>query len=285
MHQAPKGRNLAGIIPISGREDKLNLPWSDCLQPLGAGITAIENSVYECAVMKCNSIWIICNDDTAPLIRKRIGDYVLDPEIYSSWDFKRLPHLSKEYIPVFYVPVLQKDRNRRDTLGWSVLHGALTAFIVSKKISQWAVPTSYYVTFPYGIYNAKSLKAHRADIRAGQRCYVSHQGKTVRDNLYLPFSFTPEDWLEFRRRINEENTGGNKNLPLEERWSAKNFTLDKIFNHDKIVIDQQIEIEQYYSLDSWKELREYYRSDLEINKMPKTMVKPYYVQKEKYYEK
>lgn len=275
MDNSPANRNLAGVIPITGREDLLDLPWPDCLQPLGSGITAIERSVYECAIMKCDSIWIICNDDTAPLIKKRIGDYVLNPDIYASWGYKRVPHLSKEYIPVFYVPVLQKDRNRRDTLGWSVLHGALTAFIVSRKISRWVSPTSYYVSFPYGIYDVKCMKAIRADIRAGQSCYGSYQGQTVADNLYLPFSFTPEDWLEFRRKINDENTGGNKKIPLSERWSAKNFTLDKIFKNDKIVIDKKLEIDKYYDLDSWDSLREYYRSDLTIKKMPKTMAKPF----------
>jgi hypothetical protein len=275
MNTAPTSRNLAGIIPITGRQDKLDLPWSDCLQPLGEGITAIERSVYECAVMKCDSIWIICNDDTAPLIKKRIGDYVLNPDIYASWGYKRIPHLSKEYIPVFYVPVLQRDRNRRDTLGWSVLHGALTAFIVSKKISRWVVPTSYYVSFPYGVYDVGSLKSIRADIRAGKRCYGSYQDKTVRDNLYLPFSFTPEDWLEFRRQINKENTGGNRQIPIAERWSAKNFTLDKIFKNDKIVVDKKVEIDEYHDLDSWDSLRNYYKSDMKIRKMPKTMAKPF----------
>jgi len=276
METAPKGRNLAGIIPLAGRQDVLGLPWGDYMQPLADGLTALERSVYECAVMNCNSIWIICNDDTAPLIKKRIGDYVMNPNIYDNWDFKRAPYLVKEYIPVFYTPVLQKHRNRKDTLGWSILHGALTSFIVSKKISKWVAPSAYYVSFPYGIYWPKALKSIRADVRAGKRVYGSHNGKTVRDNLYLPFSFTPEDWLEFRRRINEENTGGNKSLPIAERWSAKNFTLDKIFNHDKIVIDSKFEIDEYYNLDSWDELKNFYKSELKLRKMPKTMVKPYY---------
>lgn len=275
MHSAPKGRVLAGIIPISGRPNALGLPWEDCLQPLSYQCTALERSVYECAVMNCDSIWIICNDDTAPLIKERIGDYVLNPNIYDDWNFKRIAALSKEYIPVFYTPVLQKDRNRRDTLGWSIIHGALTAFIVSKKISKWVAPTSYYVSFPYGIYDIKALKDVRSDIRAGKSYYGSYQGKTVRDNLYLPFSFTPEDWLAFRTGINENNTGGDKNLSIADRWSAKNFTLDKIFNNDIIVIDKKIEIEEYYTLDSWSDLKEYYKSDLEVKKMPKSMAKPF----------
>jgi len=65
-------------------------------------------------------------------------------------------------------------------------------------------------------------------------------------------------------------------LPIAERWSAKNFTLDKIFNHDKIVIDSKFEIDEYYNLDSWDELKNFYKSELKLRKMPKTMVKPYY---------
>lgn len=280
MISAPKGRNLVGIVPITGRKNLLLLPWEDCLQPLSENYLAIERSVFECASMGCDSIWIICNDDTSPLIRTRIGDYVINPNIYDNWDFKKNPHLSKEYIPVFYTPVLQKDRNRRDTLGWSVLHGALTSFIVSKKISKWTVPTSYYVSFPYGIYDFSEMKSHRADIRAGQRVYASHMGHTVRENMYLPFSFTPEDWLLLKRQLNENNSGGSREIPLEERWSAKNFTLDKIFKHDNIVIDKKIEIGSYYNLDSWGSLKSFYSSDLSLRKPPNSMMKPYFLKRE-----
>ena len=280
MDSTLNSNNLAGIIPLSGRKDHLGLPFPDYLQPLGEGITAIERAVYECAYAGCKTIWIICNDDTSPIIRNLLGDYVMDPIIYDSWNFKRVPNLSKEYIPIFYTPVLQKDRNRRDTVGFSALHGALTAFIVSKKISKWVAPSSYFVSFPYGINHPKEMKAERAQIRAGKRVYGEYAGKTVRDGLYLPFSFTPEDWLLFRRQLNKNNTGGDKRLPLEERWSAKNFTLDKIFKHDNIDIDKTVNIKHYYSLDSWDSLRDYYRSDLVIRKMTKTMSKPFFLRKE-----
>lgn len=282
MDSPPKkiSPNVAGIIPLAGREDKLSLPVPDYMQPIGPGITAIERSVYECAHAGCSSIWIICNDSTLPIIRGRIGDYVMDPIIYDSWHFKRLPDYSKKYIPVYYTPVLQRHRNRKDSLGWSILHGSLSAFIVSKKISRWVLPTSYFVSFPYGICHPKEVKKHRSSIRKGQRVYASFQGKTVRDGLYLPFSFTPEDWLEFRRQVNQNNTGGDKNIPLKERWSAKNFTLDKIFYHDNIYPDKQIEIEQYYNLDTWESLREFYASGLNINQMTKTMCKPFHMRRE-----
>ena len=280
MEESLKGRTLAGIIPISGREDRLSLPWSDCLQPIAEDILAVERSVHECAQVGCDSIWIICNDQSAPLIKNRLGDYIVNPKIYEDWKYKRIPDGQIKHIPIFYTPVLQQHRKRTDTIGWSILHGALTAFIVSSKISKWVRPSCYYVSFPYGIYNVKSMNSYRGDIRAGKRVYGEFEGKTVRDNMYLPFSFTPEDWLEFRRQLNENNTGGDKSLPIEERWSAKHFTLDKIFKHDTIDIDKKVEIKDFYTLDSWDELKEFYKSDMKIHKMSKNMNKPYFIRKE-----
>jgi len=215
-----------------------------------------------------------------PLARKLVGDYVLDPVIYESWNYKKVPELSKQYIPIFYTPVLQKDRNRRDTIGWSVIHGALTSFLVSSKISKWAAPKNYFVSFPYGIVDPKTVRKVRAKVRAGKNIYASFRGQTVREGLYLPFSFTPDNWISFRRNVNENNTGGDKSLPLSERWSAKNFTLDKIFYHDNIVIDEYLEFEKYYDLDSWESYSEYFSSDLVIRKIPTGMSKPFFIRKE-----
>ena len=111
MDQPAKGRQLAGIIPISGRDEKLGLPWPDCLQPISDNYMPIERSVYECALAGCDSIWIVCNDDYSPLLKKRLGDYILDPKIFSHWKFLRFKEDHKEYIPIFYVPINQKDRD------------------------------------------------------------------------------------------------------------------------------------------------------------------------------
>ena len=168
MKPAPDKRrvNLSGIIPISGRDNMLGMPWPDCLQYLAPEIPAVLKSVYECALVGCSTIWVVCNDHCLPTVREVLGDYVLDPQIYDSWNFKKIPHLSKEYIPIFYTPVPQKDRFRRDSLGWSVLQGSLTSFLVSNKISKWTRPTGYFVSFPYGLYDPFCLKAHRAmDLR------------------------------------------------------------------------------------------------------------------------
>ena len=35
--------------------------------PIAPNYTLLENAVYECAWAGCETIWIICNDDVAPL--------------------------------------------------------------------------------------------------------------------------------------------------------------------------------------------------------------------------
>ncbi len=276
MKKAPKGRNLAGIIPLTGWKNTFDFPWPDYLQPLREGFLALERSVYECAYAGCDSIWVVCGHDVAPLVKKRIGDYVMSPSYFDQKDFVKSKHYHEKWIPIFYTPMTQKDRDRRDSLGWSALHGALMAFQVSDKMSQWILPTKYFVSFPYGIYHSGIVKSHRDSIRGKQSFFLSHEGKTVRDNMYLAFTFFPEDWPKFKHHIKNQCTGGSRAIPAAERWSSRNFSLDKIFDVDVISIDNAVDVEEYYTLDDWQSLQEYYASSLKIPRPTKQFMKPYY---------
>ena len=276
MKKAPKGRNVAGIIPLTGWKGSFDFPWPDYLQPLREGFLAVERSVYECAYAGCDSIWVVCGDDVAPLVKQRIGDYVMSPLYFDQKDFVKSKHYHEKWIPIFYTPMTQKDIDRRDSLGWSALHGALMAFQISDKMSQWARPTKYFVSFPYGIYHPGVVKQNRDIIRGKQSFYLSYQGKTVRDGAYLGFTFFPEDWPKFKHHIKNQCTGGSRSIPAAERWSSRNFSLDKIFNLDVISVDEKCEVSEYYSLDSWSELQQYYASDLKIPRPTRQFMKPYY---------
>jgi hypothetical protein len=175
---------------------------------------------------------------------------------------------------------LPKDRDRRDSLGWSILHGSLTSFTISNKMSRWVIPTKYFVSFPYGIYDFSILEGHRESIRGPKSFYLTHDDKTVREGKFLAFTFFPEDWPKFKWNIKNQCTGGSRSLPIQERWSSKNFTLDKIFNIDTIEIQKKVSIEKYYSLKSWESLREYYRSNCVIPRPSKMFMKPYNFNKE-----
>lgn len=276
MKKAPKGRNVAGIVPLSGWNNSFDFPWPDYLQPLREGFLAVERSVYECAYAGCDSIWVVCNDDVAPIIKERMGDYVMSPKYFEEKQFVKNKEYHQKWIPIFYTPMTQKDRDRRDSLGWSALHGALRSFQISDKMSQWVLPTKYYVSFPYGIYDPDILRTHKDAIRGRDSFFLSYEGKTVRDNMYLGFTFSPEDWPKFKHHVKDQCTGGSRATPLSERWSSKNFTLDKIFDVGVISIDKKVEVSKYYSLDSWASLREYYSSDLKIPRPTKLFMKPYY---------
>jgi len=280
MKSAPKGRNLAGIIPVSGWKDTFDFPWPDYLQPLREGFLAIERSVYECAYAGCDSIWIVVNDDLAPLVKKRVGDYVMSPRFFEEQSFVKRKDYHEKWIPIYYTPISQKDRDRRDSLGWSVLHGSLTSFIVSDKMSQWTRPTKYYVSFPYGIYCTKKMRDFRSLIRGPESFYLSHRGNTVRDNKYLGFTFFPEDWPKYKWHIKDQCTGGDRSIPFQERWSSKDFTLDKIFNLDIIEIDNKVDVGEYYDLETWESLHKYYSSDIKIPRPGKKFMKPYIFKKE-----
>ncbi len=276
MKKAPKGRNLVGIIHLTGWKNSFDFPWPDYLQPLREGFLAIERSVYECAYAGCDSIWVVCGDDVAPLVKKRLGDYVMSPNYFFEKDFVKSKHYHEKWIPIFYTPMTQKDRDRRDSLGWSALHGALMAFQISDKMSQWVLPTKYYVSFPYGIYNTSNIREHRDAIRGPNSFFFSYEDKTVRDGLYLGFTFFPEDWPKFKHHVKNQCSGGDRSTPIQERWSSRHFTLDKIFDVGVISVDKKVEVSEYYSLDKWSDLQKYYASDIKIPRPTKQFMKPYY---------
>ncbi len=276
MNGPPKGKHLAGIIPLSGRPDELGFPWPDYLTPIGANYLAVERSVTECALAGCDSIWIVCGDDVSPLLKHRLGDYVVDPILFENWDFIKRKSEHEKYIPIYYTPISQKDRDRRDSLGWSILHGSLTSFVISSKLSSWAVPSKYFVSFPYGIYDPFPLVKNRARVRGDKSFYIHHEGETVRDNRYLGFTFFPDDWLQYKRNVKQMCTGGDRNIPAHERWSSRHFTLDKIFDLDIIEVQDKFEVDRYYTLDGWEEISKCYASGQKIYNPSKKFIKPYH---------
>ena len=249
------------------------------MQPIGKNYLAIERAVWECACVGSETIWIICHDDMQPLIRYRLGDYIQDPFFV---DKKRssMPEELKKPIPIYYVPIHMRDRDRRDCLGWSALYGALTAYWLSRTISQWVVPNKYYVAFPYGVYDPEFLKAHRKKISNKKPFFVSHHGKTVKDNEYLGFTFDADDFKACRRLVRKEGTGqslgfGLGRMPFEKRWSARFFPLDKVFSPVTMEGANMLEIPWYYNIDSWDNFRTFLSSKEceKLDKPPEEVLK------------
>ncbi len=251
--------HLAGIIPVAGQPLDFGFPWHDCMMPLSPNYLAIHHAVMECAWAGCETIWIVCHYEMQPLIRHELGEAVQDP-VWFGRRHDRHPSESRKLIPIYYVPVHPKDRDKRDCLGWSVLYGAETAYWISKRMSKWVIPDKYYAAFPYGIYDNSVLREHRKQISSNKRFNLSYDNKTIRDGLHLGFTFNGEDFIRIRKELRESATGirppnsglSNEVLPIEERWSARSFPLDKVFKSVIIKEDVNTSIDWYHQVDSWQ---------------------------------
>ena len=263
--------HLAGIVPVAGQPLDFKMDWHDSLMPIAPDYLAVERAVSECAWAGCETIWIVANDDMTPLIRHRLGEWVQDP-VWIGRRHDPYPSQTRKQIPIYYVPVHAKDVGKRDCLSWSVLWGATTAFRVSVKLSKWVVPRRYYVAFPHGVYDPEILRSHRRDISSERSFMLSCEGKTVKDNEYLGFTFDKDDFIKCRRKIREGTGKYNsevleyglyprEKLPKEERYSATHFLLDKVFEPVIIDIENKVEVPWYYNIGSWDGYCDYLGSE------------------------
>jgi hypothetical protein len=260
-----KANNLVGIIPISGHDSfDFEQPWPNCMMPIGPAYSLLEAAVVECAYAGCKSIWIVVNDDVGPLIRKTLGNWCGDP-VWAWRTMDPVPNESKRKIPIYYTSVNPKDRHKRDCLSWSVIHGALTAFKVFNQLSAHMTPSKYYVSFPHGFFPAYQLREHRKIISSSQNCHITTQGESIKDGRFTSFTFGKEEWLDFRRvirtgtgrRVPGSNIDDDLMLPPEERWSARYFPPEKVFNPLNIEESHEIAVENYFDIRTWQEYTDF----------------------------
>jgi len=268
--------HLAGVIPLANLKTDYNLKTPDCLLPVDAGFTAIQKAVFECAIAGCQTIWIVANDDLAPIVRKIVGEWTYDP-VYYSRTHTVFPNDHRKEIPIYYVPIHPKDRDRRDSYGWSTLYGIYSAWHTSNLISKWVVPEKYYITFPMSAYNIYTLRKYRRQIsEISENWFLTHDGKTVKDNLPLPFTMSGQDCIHCRRHVNKTTTKEfinpppgelpSEKLPLADRWSARYFDFNEIFGKVSEINAQKQETEWFYDLTNWEGYRDFLGSENYIKK-------------------
>ena len=265
--QSKNAFHLAGIVPIAGQSLDYNMDFPDCMMPISENYTLIEHAVYECAMAGCETIWLVCNDDVAPMIRHRVGDYIEDPVYVSR--MTKFPSENRKQIPIFYVPIHPKDRDKRDCLAWSVIHGALASLKVSTQLSKWLAPNKYYVSFPYGVFPVEEIRQHRAKISSPKNFYVISGDKTVEDDYYCSFTFGVPEFIKYRRNIRKKGTGmytteildkrgiPRSKLPIEKRYSARFFNLSDVFTDLDLDSSNKFKPSMYCNVGSWCDFRNY----------------------------
>lgn len=251
--------HLAGIIPVAGTPLDFNMPWSDCLMPVHQDYHAIERAIHSAAMAGCNTIWVVLYRESQPIIKKKIGEWVYDPE--SVWKAPNV-FFNKIEIPVYYVCINPRDRQRRDSQAWSALYGAKVASYVSMKISKWVIPKRFFVISPYGVIDEECLRSARSVLRGTQNVVFSLSEKTFLDNEYLPFTFSQKEFEDCRRLFKERYTGDE---------TKKTFS--EVFEPVDLSFYTKIEPNWFYNISTWDGYSKFIGS--EHNKLcskPKYMV-------------
>ena len=266
--------HLAGIVPVAIKPLDFNMPWHDSLMPIAPDYLAVERAIYECGIAGCETIWVVCHKETTPLIRHRLGDYILDPTINFSLlrnYYKRAEeHLKR--IPIYYLPIHPKDRDIRDGLTWSIIYGYKKAYHVSRLFSRWATPSKYYVAFPYGVYSPSFVKQGRKIISSKESVWFrTPDGRTAKEGAYTGFSFDTWEYSGYRESFLNAETRRWKSgkwengkfvgeeLPPEERYNGDTISLETFLEsaEQKNVFD----LDWYHDISSWEEYTNYLGSE------------------------
>ena len=208
-----------------------------------------------------------------------------DPVYYST--YAKFSSEQRKEIPIYYVPIHPKDRNKRDSYGWSVLYGAYSAWKVAHKISQWVTPDKYYVSFPLAVYDIYRIRDYRKLINhRDNNFFLSYDGETVKDNKPLAFTFTGDDFKKCRRLVNKTTTREylpplpgtqypSQKIPLKDRWSARRFSFQTVFEQVSEATATKLDLEWYYDISNWRGYRDFLTSNFCIETPPEHLTKPH----------
>jgi len=260
-----KAFHLAGIIPIAKNPYDYGFIFDDCLIPIEKNYTAIERSIAECLWAGCETIWIVAHRDMQPIIKHCVGESMVDP--LSIRPRVVLSQTVLRDIQIYYVPIHPKDRRKRDCLAYSVLYGALSAFMIATRSSRWILPDKYYVSFPWGVFDPEVVRPFRPKISSSKNFSFSYEGKTIQDGLMTSFSFSSDDYKKAIKTF--RYLSHNKYFEREEHSKVKfDFSLDKIFK--SVIMENVIELDDFFQIDTWEKYRNYMSTDY-------TLVKPDFI--------
>ena len=259
---------MPAIIPVAGLTAEFGMEWDASLIPVAPNYTALEAAVYECLHAGCTSVWVVANDDIAPLLRHRLGEYATDIDSIQRGYFATYGTTKHLEVPIYYVPIHPRHRDKVDNYAWSIIYGANVAYWIHKRFSRWIEPDRYYVSFPMGILDPKEVLAHRAKIRSGEPLYFSYEGKTVKDGALISFVLDPAEWRRAKSVITTNASVWKappqgmptEKLPPEERLVSLGYGLEEVFGAASARATQ--EIESFYDLTTWKEYGKFISSEL-----------------------
>ena len=216
--------HVAGIIPVAGLPLEFNFPWHDCLMPIHSDYHAVERAIHTAALAGCNTIWLVLHREAQPIIRRKVGEWVYDPEFV----WVENSFFQKREIPVYYIPITGRDRRRRDSHAWSSLYGSKIASYVCSKISKWVKPTKYFVVSPYGVIDDDTARLCKELLKKKENFYVANGDQNFKTEGHMPFSYGFEEWDKCRvwnweNYSHKEGASGRKWAEVFEPVDLSNY--------------------------------------------------------------
>jgi hypothetical protein len=249
-------------------DTEFGMEWPASLVPVGPNYTALEATVYECLHAGSTSIWIVANDDIAPLLRHRLGEVATDIDSIQRGSFAKFGQNKHIEVPIYYVPIHPRHRDKVDNYAWSAIYGANVAYWIHTKFSRWTAPDQYYISFPMGMMDPKEVLEYRSLLRKNAPFYFSHNGKTVKDGLPLSFVVDPVEWRRAKHTITTNSSVWKapdegmptEKLPAEERLISLGYGLGDVFGEGPEGTQQ--EMKSFYDLTTWSGYGKFISSEL-----------------------
>jgi len=259
---------MPAIIPVAGMCTDFGMEWDSSLVPVAPNYTALEATVYECLHAGCTSIWIVANDDVAPLLRHRLGEYATDIDSIQRGHFATFGNTKHIEVPIYYVPVHPKHRGKVDNYAWSIIYGANVAYWIHLRFSRWTKPDRYYVSFPLGMLDPKEVLKYRSTLRKRAPFYFANEGRTVKDGSPISFVMDPNEWRRAKKTITTnasvwkapDEGPPTEKLPPEERLRSLSYGLDDVFGDGPAGTTQQMN--SFYDLTNWEGYVKFISSEL-----------------------
>lgn len=254
--------------------------------PLHTGMTALERAVMECAAAGCDSIWITVTREHLPLARKVLGDFIYDPLYF--FNMRKVKYAADylRRIPIYYCPMRIKDIGLKDSEAFGIINSALCARKLSTKLSKTLEPEKYYAAFYDGLYQPFVAMANRDYIHEKNNFHYSFNGKTFKDGEPLGFTFDREQLKACHEMVRNEGTRKYRALseyktdhswlellPKDERYSARKFTLDKVFSSVTLTDAYELKLRWFHNINTWEGYRAFISGHTTIRR-PKKDLRP-----------
>ncbi len=255
--------NVSAIIPLyTNKKIFRNNPLEDCEVKINYSMTAIEKAIVDASYMGVKAIWLVCRPEMQSFLRSRIGDFIIDP-------FLSEKSITDSYkrIPIFFLPIPDRYRDRRDSVPFQIVWGASYIFKMMTGISEWLMPHKYIFISPFAMVNHEEYKDYRPLIRSATNFSFVNNGKSIDQDELLPFSFTFEEWKIARQRLNDYLTEIGGTLINKDKFKlALNVQMGHIFGN--LPNREYHEIKEYYRIDSWMHYCEYIKKSDLVFKRP-----------------